>query len=138
GFADLTARRAVALLRPRGGGRRSGLAALRRPLLLLIALRRLAGSRARRWRRRRGPLHRSCGRRRCGSRRSLGGGIPRVLLDPAQFRDMLLVLVVGFRKGVPASAVGDEEQFLGAGRVGGGLDRRAPRIGDRSRRQALD
>src|SRR5262249_12473611 len=37
-----------------------------------------------------------------------------------------------------AGAVGDEEKLLGARRVGGGFGRRAARVGDRPRRQAID
>ena len=45
----------------------------------------------------------------------------------------MLLQVLG--EGVPAGAVGDEEHFLGARRIGGRLERGAARIGDRPRRQ---
>ncbi len=48
------------------------------------------------------------------------------------------MLVVGFGKGMPAGAVGDEEQVAGAGRIGGRLERGAAGIGDWPGRQALD
>src|SRR5262249_1875965 len=59
-------------------------------------------------------------------------------LDLAQPRDTLLMLVEALGKAVPAGAVGDEEKLLGARRVGGGFERRAAWVGDRSRRQAVD
>ena len=60
------------------------------------------------------------------------------MLDGAQLGDVLLVLVVGFGEGVSAGAVGDEEHFLGARRIGRSLDRGPPRIGDRPGRQTFD
>src|SRR5262249_22760184 len=79
-------------------------------------------------------------RRSRGRRRRCDGGVLAALLalDPAQPVDVLLVLVVVFGEHVAAGAVGDEEDFLGARRVGGGFERGAARIGDRSGWQALD
>ena len=61
-----------------------------------------------------------------------------LLLDNAQARDILLVLLVIFREHMSAGAVGDEIELLGARRLGGRLERGAARIGNRRRRQAID
>src|SRR5262245_42306433 len=71
---------------------------------------------------------------RCGRRRTRIAA----LLDYAQPRDVLEVLVVGLGECMPAGAGGDAEQLLVARRIGGGLDRRATGIGDRARRQTID
>src|SRR5215471_12066265 len=83
-------------------------------------------------RRRRGRLG---GGGRCG-RGVLAGAL--LAFDPAQTVDVLLMLVVVFREDVPANAVGDEIEILGARRIGGRLERGAARIADRPRRQAVD
>src|SRR5262249_56901652 len=59
-------------------------------------------------------------RRSRGRRRRCDGGVLAALLalDPAQPVDVLLVLVVVLGEHVAAGAVGDEEDFLGARRVG--------------------
>ena len=49
-----------------------------------------------------------------------------------------IVLIEARREDVAAGAVGDEIEVLGLGRLQHRLDRRAPRIGDRRRRQAID
>ena len=82
-----------------------------------------------------GGLRRREGRRRRRLRRSR---LRRLLLDHAQPRHVLLVLLVVVGEGVAAGAVGDEKQFLGARRIGGGFERGAARIGDRPRRQPVD
>ena len=48
------------------------------------------------------------------------------------------MLVVAFRKGMAAGSVGHEVELLGAGRIGGCLDRSTAWIGDRPRRQRID
>src|SRR5712691_5439204 len=83
----------------------------------------------------RGGLRRGRGDRRRRRARALAA---LLLLDHAQARDVLLVLVKIVGEDVPAGAVGDEEDLLGARRIGGGLERSAARIGDRPGRQALD
>src|SRR5712672_998755 len=85
---------------------------------------------------RRGSRRSRAARRLCVGRRRWSG--VAAVLDHAQARDVLQVLIVGLGKGMSAGAVGDEKDFLGARRVGGGLDRCAAGIGDRPRRQALD
>src|SRR5262249_41672970 len=70
-----------------------------------------------------------------------GDRLLRVLLlrfDLAQPRDALLVLVERLGKSMPAGAVGNEEEFLGAPGARSGLERSFARIGDRPRRQAVD
>jgi transposase len=102
------------------------------------------------------PCRRSGGKRRgwckCrNSRRSSGGssrsiatsrtgsrGAARLLLDAAQPRHILLVLLVAVGKGMPAGAVGHEIQLLGPRRIGGGFERGAAGVGDRPRRQPVD
>src|SRR5262249_26999441 len=68
------------------------------------------------------------GGRRC--RRGARGFAPLLHLDRAETRDIALVLLEVLREGVAAGPVGDEEDFLGARRIGGGLERGAARIGD--------
>src|SRR5260221_9558699 len=46
----------------------------------------------------------------------------RLLLKHAQPRHVFLVLVVTVGEGMAAAAVGDEIQFLGARRIGGGFE----------------
>src|ERR1700738_47191 len=53
-----------------------------------------------------------------------------LVLDDPQSGNVLLVLLVGFRKSMPAGAVGDEIRLLRARWVGGRLNRTAARIGD--------
>src|SRR5262245_51397657 len=48
------------------------------------------------------------------------------------------MLVVALGEGMSAGVVGHEIEFLRARRIGGGLDRGAPRIGNRPGRQAVD
>src|SRR5258708_19402941 len=48
------------------------------------------------------------------------------------------MLLVAFRESVSAGAVGNEIELLRARRIGGGLDRSATGIGNRSGRQAVD
>ena len=60
------------------------------------------------------------------------------VLDAAQARNVLLVLSITIRKYMTAGSVGNEVEFLGARRIGGGLQRRAARISDRPRRQAIN
>ena len=57
-------------------------------------------------------------------------------LTPA--RDIVIMGIEARRKRMAAGAVGDEIEVLGLGRLQHGLDRRAPGIGDRSWRQAVD
>src|SRR5690606_30990057 len=101
---------------------------------------------------RQGRLGRSGGRGRRGGRsglrifpllgrQSLRLDRRRIVLLPfqrAQASDGAQMLFVGFREGVAAVAVGDEIELLGARRIGGRLQRRTSRIGDRTRRQPLD
>src|SRR5207244_9802274 len=48
------------------------------------------------------------------------------------------MLLVAFRESVSTGAVGHEIEFLRARRIGGGLDRSATGVGNRSGRQAVD
>jgi hypothetical protein len=48
------------------------------------------------------------------------------------------VILVIFGEGVATGAVGDEEQVTGARRIGHGRERGSTRVGDRTRRQAVD
>ncbi len=60
------------------------------------------------------------------------------LLDHAQPRDVALMLLVVLRERMAAGAVGHEVELPRARRIGGRFDRRAPGIGDRPGRQAID
>src|SRR6266540_1583203 len=114
---------------------------------LRSGLRRLAGSRGRglgvrlarlgRARARGSGARRRLIRLVAGGRRRRRRGLRRqrvpALLDLAQARDVLLMLVEVVGERVTPGAVGDEIEFLGPGRIGGGFERRAPRIGDRTR-----
>src|SRR5262249_15847239 len=75
----------------------------------------------------------------CGCRGPRGAR-PRVflLLHLPQTRDRLLMLIEILRERMSARPVGHEEQLLRPRRIGGGLERSPARVGDRSRRKALD
>src|SRR5437667_4813374 len=60
-----------------------------------------------------------------------------VLHDP-QSGNVLLVLLVGFRKSMPAGAVGDEIELLRARWIGGSLNRSAAGIGNGTGRKAVN
>ncbi len=91
------------------------------------------------YRARRGVLAAGCAGAKAGAVVGCAArGCARLLLDHAQPRDVLLVLLVVVGEDVAAGAVGDEKQFLGARRIGGGFERGAAGIGDRSRRQPVD
>src|SRR5581483_2143406 len=64
------------------------------------------------------------------------GPAPAVHLTPAG--DVAQVLLVRLGEGVPARAVGDEEEVAGTGRIGDRFERGATGIGDRTGRQAVD
>ena len=69
-----------------------------------------------------------------------GGGFRRRLagLQLAPGGDVAVVLGKRAREGVAALAVGDEVEVVDLGRIEHRLDRRPPRVGDRSGRQAVD
>jgi hypothetical protein len=56
-------------------------------------------------------------------------GVAPALLDFAQPRNVFLMLVEGFGKGMSASAVGGKIEFIGGSRIGDRLDRGATRAG---------
>src|SRR5262249_50751803 len=74
-------------------------------------------------------------RRRSAGRRAR---ISVAVLDSTQPRNVLLVLSIVIREDVPAGAVGDEIQFLGACRIGRGLERGTAGFGDGTRGQPVD
>src|SRR3974390_906653 len=76
---------------------------------------------------------------RLGGRRIFGRRVGcAILLEQAQARQILLVLIVALREQVAAGAVGDKIEVLGTRGIGDGIERSAARIGDRTRRQAVD
>ncbi len=57
--------------------------------------------------------------------------VATLLLDLAPLGNVAVVLGEGFGEGVAAAAVGEEIEVGGRGRVEHGLERGAPRVGDR-------
>src|SRR5690606_19799486 len=74
--------------------------------------------------------------------RATGGGlrrlIPPLLLERTQAGDVLVVLLQRPGEYVPAVAIRDEIELVGAGGIGDRFQRGTAGIGDRRRRQAVD